>query len=39
VKGIHKNSATPSNDKTCKSWALKKKKRFTQKIYAIYSTK
>jgi hypothetical protein len=38
AKGILKNSAIPSKDKICKSWALKEK-RYKPKEYLIYSTK
>jgi hypothetical protein len=39
AKGIWNNSATPSKDQTCESWALKKEKRYKPKGYIIYSTK
>jgi hypothetical protein len=39
VRGMCKNSATPSKDKTWKSWALKKEKRCRPKAKEIYSTK
>jgi hypothetical protein len=39
VKGIHKNSLTPSEDKTRESWTLKKEKRCKQKELVICSTK
>jgi hypothetical protein len=38
-KGICKNSAIPSKNPTCKSWASKKKKRCKPEGYIIYSTK
>jgi hypothetical protein len=39
VKGICKNSPTPSKDQTWESWVLKKEKRCEQKEFIIYSTK
>jgi hypothetical protein len=38
VKGICKNSTTPSKDQTLESWALKKEK-CKQKAFKEYSTK
>jgi hypothetical protein len=38
MKGISRNSVTPSKDKTCESWASKEK-RYMTKRYVIYSTK
>jgi hypothetical protein len=39
VKRIHKNSATPSKDQICETWASRKEKRNKPKGYIIYSTK
>jgi hypothetical protein len=39
MKGTHKNSAIPSKDQTCESWALKKEKRCKTKVYVIFSIK
>jgi hypothetical protein len=39
MKGICKNSLTPSKDKSWESWVLKKDKRWKQKEFIIYSTK
>jgi hypothetical protein len=32
VKGIYKNSATPSKDQNCESWALKNEKKCKPKV-------
>jgi hypothetical protein len=39
VKGIFKNSPTPSKDQTWEHMALKKEKRWKQKGFVIHSTK
>jgi hypothetical protein len=39
VKGICKNSLTPSKDQTWESWVLNKEKSSKQKVLVIYSTK
>jgi hypothetical protein len=39
VKGISKNSLTPSKDQTSESWALKKEKRCNKKEFTVYSKK
>jgi peptidoglycan hydrolase CwlO-like protein len=38
AKGTHKDSVTPSKDRTCESWTSKKK-QCNPKVYIIYSTK
>jgi hypothetical protein len=39
VKGLFKNSLTPTKHQTWESWALKKEKRSKQKGFIIYSIK
>jgi hypothetical protein len=36
VKEMQKNSADPSKDQTCESWALKKEKRGNPRGYVIF---
>jgi hypothetical protein len=39
VKGICRNSETPSKNQSLESWALTKEKRYKAKGYVIYSIK